>query len=354
MHARTEVWDVLPQLSGVPSPARLRRLILALEVYIDDSGKDDPPVFVLAGFVAESENWAAFTDEWNEELARYPAIDYFKMKEANSLTEQFEGVSSLARDHKVSRLAALCEKHLAIELACVVPHADYAAEFESQYAPRMDDPYILTMMGIYVLAFKWLAEIGRTGERINFIFDRQLEKEAIIRELFAEFANMPGSEAEPIGLPPTPNFEDDKTTPALQAADLSAWHVRRAFADRESKNSTLTAATDFIGKPERLRLEVWNADRLRTVLTKLGEHSNSKGKLTPYQALWTAKYFDFYASHTNNDILEEASKEDSDEPIDLVTILSPQTKRFLLVHSCPNSHNPHLHRRASGACLAED
>src|SRR3954454_16254224 len=149
MSAHTEVWDVLPQLSGTPSPARLRRLILALDVYIDDSGKDDPPVFVLAGFIAEAENWARFTDEWNAELGRYPAVEYFKMKEAQGGNGQFKGVSSLAIDHKVSRLSALCEKHLAAEFACVMRHGEFVAEFQGRYAPRMDDPYILAMMGIY-------------------------------------------------------------------------------------------------------------------------------------------------------------------------------------------------------------
>jgi hypothetical protein len=204
------------------------------------------------------------------------------------------------------------------------------------------------------VAYKWLEEVGRTGERINFVFDRQLEKEAAIREMFAEFAKMPERDLEPVGLPPTPNFEDDKTTPALQAADLSAWHVRRSFADREKKFKTLTAATDFIGIPERLRMEVWNAERLRYVLGRLADVSHSQGKLTPYQALRVAQNFDIFATNVNNETLSAAKNDDSDEPIELQTILAPQMKRFLLVRSCPNADSPHLHRRASGACLAEE
>ena len=348
------VWDVLPQLCGVPSPARLRRLVLALAVYIDDSGKDDPPVFVLAGFIAEAEAWAAFTDEWDEELTRYPKIKYFKMKEAHALNGQFEGVSSLARDHKVGRLASLCSKHLSGELACVVRHLDYAAQFANKYAPRMDDPYILMMMGTYILAFHWLETQGKKGEKVNFIFDRQLEKETVVREMFAEFAKMPGNDLEPIGLPPTPNFDDDKSTPALQAADLLAWHIRRRFADRESPaNETVSAANEFIGKPGRLLLDVWDAARLTSVIGKLTDYSHEKGNFTPYQAIWTAKNFSRFVTMANNAHLQEAKSESSDGPIDLMTILAPQMKRFHLVHRCPNNDNPHLHRRASGVCCAE-
>jgi hypothetical protein len=327
---------------------------LALDVYIDDSGSGDPPVFVLAGFIAEAESWATFTDEWKEELSRNPAIAYFKMKEANSLTGEFDGVSSLARDHKISRLAGLCEKHLAAEVACVMRHSEFAAEFHRRYAPRMDDPYILAMMGIYAKVFDWLHAVGRKSERVNFIFDRQLEKEAIIREMFAEFAKMPGRELEPVGLPPTPNFEDDKETPALQAADLLAWHIRRRFADADSgASATLSAANQFIGKPHRLNMKVWDAEELKDTLGKLTDYSSKQGNFTPYQALWTAKHLDFFITFMNEGLLTAANEKDSDAPIPLYAIQVPQMKRFQLVRTCPHDDSPHLHRRASGACLAD-
>jgi hypothetical protein len=109
MSAPTQVWDIVPYLSGVPGPARLRRLVLALQVFIDDSGKDDPPVFVLAGFIAEAAQWAAFSDAWDAELKQSPAIEHFKMKDAHSLRGQFSRWSDLGRDHKVGRLSSLCE-----------------------------------------------------------------------------------------------------------------------------------------------------------------------------------------------------------------------------------------------------
>ena len=48
----TEMWDIVPWYSGLPSAESGKRLSLALQIYIDDSGKNDPPVFVLASFVA--------------------------------------------------------------------------------------------------------------------------------------------------------------------------------------------------------------------------------------------------------------------------------------------------------------
>ena len=40
------------------------------------------PFIVLAGFVSTSEVWAQFSDSWQAELDRKPALPYFKMNEA--------------------------------------------------------------------------------------------------------------------------------------------------------------------------------------------------------------------------------------------------------------------------------
>jgi len=68
--------------------------MMVLQACLDDSGELDQtinPVFVLAGFIAESESWASFSHDWHAALYAPPSIKYFKMAEAASLRDQFAG-----------------------------------------------------------------------------------------------------------------------------------------------------------------------------------------------------------------------------------------------------------------------
>ena len=53
------------------------RGLLMLKAYVDASGSGDPQWFVMAGYVATSEEWAKFSEDWQKklDLAR---LDYFK------------------------------------------------------------------------------------------------------------------------------------------------------------------------------------------------------------------------------------------------------------------------------------
>jgi len=67
---------------------------MVLQAAIDDSGEMDEwkdPMFVLAGFIADSTDWAEFSDEWEKALLEFPTIEYFKMVEASGLRGQFAG-----------------------------------------------------------------------------------------------------------------------------------------------------------------------------------------------------------------------------------------------------------------------
>ena len=85
-HGSSKRWEML---SGIPSSLRFRRYQLTLQASIDDSGRGQKPVFVLAGYVAKSDDWGAFSDEWEIALHERPRIEYFKMREAWNGTGQF-------------------------------------------------------------------------------------------------------------------------------------------------------------------------------------------------------------------------------------------------------------------------
>ena len=112
---RSAVWALV---SGLPSAQRRVRRIMVLQAYIDDSGEQEEavnPVFVLAGFIADSARWAAFLDEWNAALAASPSIAYFKMKEADRLDGEFDRHrrwTKSMRDEKMAVLLPIIQKHV--------------------------------------------------------------------------------------------------------------------------------------------------------------------------------------------------------------------------------------------------
>jgi hypothetical protein len=55
---------------------------MALQAFIDDSGRGQHPAFVLAGWIASPEQWAEFSDEWKRVLHQSPRIEFFKMGQA--------------------------------------------------------------------------------------------------------------------------------------------------------------------------------------------------------------------------------------------------------------------------------
>jgi hypothetical protein len=63
-----------------------------LQVCLDESGKGDPDVFVIAGYVSTTELWAKFSDEWQELLDHdskyYRKLEYFKMAEMSSVGDR--------------------------------------------------------------------------------------------------------------------------------------------------------------------------------------------------------------------------------------------------------------------------
>ncbi len=350
---RTELWDIHPALSGLPSELRRRRLIVPMQAWIDDSGTNDPPVFVLAGFIARAEQWAAFTDAWNEVLAEGRPIRYFKMKEAFHLRGEFEGWSKPERDAKLALLAIITSMCLPGQIAALVRHDDYKAIYTGAVARTMDDPYVFLMDETILATHYWMKERG-LHEPVEFIFDRQLKKEAFITAKFAKLQEEMPDELRPM-IRGTPLFKDDLDNPPLQAADLLAWHVRRAYVDLKAGGTiTLTAALPFIFQKDRRRFHFKNEESLRKRLDRLREHTKETGRVLPHPMLAWKKNWDEFITRCNTKFIAHAKEEDSEEPIHLFSIDDKRMRRFELVHSCPTVHTPHLHRKGEGTCLGED
>ncbi len=223
-----------------------------LQAFVDDSGSGQGAVFVLAGFIASAEQWAAFKDEWKESLGGAP---YFKMADAEKL------FGRTGKDDRVTRFYRIIENHAVAGVSSAVMRDDYERVFGRAPQP-MRDPYFL-------LFFDLIAQLSRNQkkldlhDKVDFIFDEQLGKKEKVIAAWDSFKSM-GQESFGHILGDTPSFKDDKEILPLQAADLYAWWIRRQI-EEDTKGM---ARTPF---PWKIKREIpglavrWREENLQQV-----------------------------------------------------------------------------------------
>ena len=148
---------------------------MALQGYFDDSGSSrKEPVYVLAGFISEPDNWKAFSNEWQAKLDEFPGLQYFKMSEAASLRGQFgSGWTPSLRDQRVFELAEIVGKHahVRVDSWCYRDDFDSAISGIAQDLPELNDPYGLLFYQLVFAVTTYRYEKG--GVECDLIFDEQ-------------------------------------------------------------------------------------------------------------------------------------------------------------------------------------
>jgi hypothetical protein len=112
-----------------------------MQAYIDDS--KGPPVFVLAGFIARTDQWSALTARWHDALDLPPRLKYFKMHEAHTCTGEFTGWKQTDRDVRLASLAGIIKDHVVAGVSSVVRQDDYDEIMAGRIAKPLDYPYWL-------------------------------------------------------------------------------------------------------------------------------------------------------------------------------------------------------------------
>jgi len=95
---------------------------MPIRAYIDDSGGGVGPVFVLAGYIATAEQWAAFSDEWQAILDMKPAVKRFKMSEAANWSDQ-------QWKERLPLFYRAIENHVAAGLSLTIPYDEFRRVF---------------------------------------------------------------------------------------------------------------------------------------------------------------------------------------------------------------------------------
>ncbi len=146
--------------------------MLMLRTYIDDSGSNTPPMFVLAGWVSRGELWETFSDSWDQALKAIPRINCFKMHDAHRLEGEFKGWAPEVRDAKLESLLMVIKSHAIFGVHCAIPHAAYATLVSSKFARQLDRAYVVAFYIIMIEMIGFL-HLSKWNEPIDFVFDEQ-------------------------------------------------------------------------------------------------------------------------------------------------------------------------------------
>lgn len=205
------------------------RWLTMLATYIDDSGRGQKPTFVFAGWVARAEHFIAFDKEWQSILDEKPRLAYLKTKHAMALHpgEQFKGWTRKQIDARIDKFMKAIETHYLARVSISVPYKHFETHYLGRIAERMDTPYVFAAYLVMIGAVGSLYEEG-CRETVQFVYDTTDWKEQdLITSGWRHMVDTAPPRFRPL-LGNPPDFRDDKVVLPLQAADLYAWHLRKA------------------------------------------------------------------------------------------------------------------------------
>lgn len=201
---------------------------MPIQAYVDDSGA--PPnerCLVLAGYLASTDQWASFSDEWDRALRMRPRLEYFKMADAVKLRKSFDGWTPHLRDERLRMLKRIIQDHVQCFVASVVPFADFNRALTEVPMKLKFRPYAAALMGL-MGATRAHIPLMDIHERVDFIFDEQVMEKGIILENW-DYATANVEPGEQEFVSKTPAFRNDRDFLPLQAADLCAWLQRNSW-----------------------------------------------------------------------------------------------------------------------------
>jgi hypothetical protein len=227
-----------------------------LQAFIDDSAEANPPVFVLAGYLAPDVAWAGFIKDWQAALDIPPAIPYFKMSKARALLRN-------QANERIGVLHGVIEKHITAGFCIMIP-PDAVKRIWGPIDKFARHPFYCAFSILLPLLGLHLDEFGLDGDQIEFYFDEQMNEEGRAKRAWEWAKNNANVESPKLKniLASVPQFRDDKELNPLQAADLAAWWFRRRYVERITgapKRTVPWKATDSI---KYMRIEV-SEDQLR-------------------------------------------------------------------------------------------
>jgi len=249
-----------------------------LQAFIDDSGNDGKsPVFVLAGFIASSEQWEVFSDEWDKVLNPEVGFRMGVLKMADVYRNRkrgtrYYGLSNAERDARLKALIQVVNRYAMHGIVSVIPYKLYNSlikgNFNLQSTSTLDRPYFLSFFGVMARLLQITQKLN-LDDKVDFIFDTQdNENKQILMSEYDRFISLAPDNVAALSRG-YPSFKKDEELLPLQAADMLAWHIRKYYSDHDSgKDPTKGPSNIYLAnlfKPEHDVFDLWDKDRLGQV-----------------------------------------------------------------------------------------
>jgi hypothetical protein len=201
-----------------------------LAAHIDDSGSDGAgPVFVLAGYVADSNQWKRFSDQWQLALDLRPKLNPLKIQEALRFEELWGRSKQEDRDERLKRFASIIHKHVQFGIA-ISSGWDDLRRIKKEFFPKRKneqrfEPYIVLFHGLMASLAAHLVR-QRIQQKVDFVFDEQGALGHIALGQFDRIVDTLPSELIKF-VAGRPIHRNDEEVLPLQAAHTIAWLIRR-------------------------------------------------------------------------------------------------------------------------------
>ena len=202
--------------------------------YMDDSADEKrQKVFVVAGFIGDTEEWFEVERHWNARLER-DGLAYFRATEHNSLTGEFLKLVKAYGPHKareiatnlISDLKGIIKSHQLYAFCFIGPLAIYQDVRTREFGENClrKDPYI---EGHEQIIFNVAKSAGKAGVNhpIAFVFDEHSKASQLIAGWAQLKSRLPAT-APWLG---SASVMDDKNCAPIQVSDLIANVAKRAF-----------------------------------------------------------------------------------------------------------------------------
>ena len=231
---------------GMSSPKRRgAHLFVILVADIDDSGSQGQgPVFVLAGYVASTNEWKRFADQWQMALDLRPKLTVFKLQQALQGEELWGRSKQTDRENRMKRFASIIHKHVQFGVS-VSSSWDDLRRIQDEFFPKDElerqhwkyNPYFILFNALMANLVHHLKRT-RVDSQIDFVFDEQGALGKLAVEVFDRIVDT---------LPPEltkyiagrPIHRDDERVLPLQAAHTVAWLIRR-YAEENNLTGDLS------------------------------------------------------------------------------------------------------------------
>lgn len=235
-------------------------VVVLIESYFDESGSHEgAPILCVGGYLFSKDSCLKLDTAWREMLADFQ-IPYFHMASCSCGERPFDRLPSELRDAAVRRASTIINEHMEFGAVIAVREDEY-----NRIVPRhplIGDAYSFIARQAFNAARVWVDQSGYEG-KIAYFFESGHEHQPQADRIMHEHAHAPAvsNEARYAGH----GFLDKRETPALQAADILAWHFCNDWSLKRQSQPPRKSYLELIAgaAPEKYWYMRWNATELR-------------------------------------------------------------------------------------------